>query len=32
MQAGVEVLPCRYAFTADAVRWLGLAETLDRQP
>jgi sugar fermentation stimulation protein A len=30
--AGVEVLPCRYAFTADAVRWLGLAETLDRQP
>jgi sugar fermentation stimulation protein A len=30
--AGVEVLPCRYAFDADAVCWLGLAEVLDRQP
>jgi sugar fermentation stimulation protein A len=30
--AGVEVLPCRYAFSADAVRWLGLAEVLDHQP
>jgi sugar fermentation stimulation protein A len=30
--AGVEVLPCRYAFTAEAVCWLGLAEVSDRQP
>lgn len=30
--AGVEVLPCRYAFTAEAVCWLGLADVLDRQP
>ncbi len=30
--AGVEVLPCRYAFSAGALRWLGLAEVLDRQP
>jgi sugar fermentation stimulation protein A len=29
--AGVEVLPCRYAFAADAVRWLGLAEVSDHQ-
>ncbi|MFM7362709.1 MAG: DNA/RNA nuclease SfsA [Cyanobium sp.] len=30
--AGVEVLPCRYAFSGDAVCWLGLAEVLERQP
>jgi sugar fermentation stimulation protein A len=30
--AGVEVLPCRYAFSSEAVGWLGLAEVLDRQP
>jgi sugar fermentation stimulation protein A len=30
--AGVEVLPCRYSFGAEAVQWLGLAEVLDRQP
>ncbi|MEB3350091.1 MAG: DNA/RNA nuclease SfsA [Cyanobacteriota bacterium] len=30
--AGVEVLPCRYHFEAAAVRWVGLAEVLDRQP
>jgi sugar fermentation stimulation protein A len=30
--AGVEVLPCRYAFAAEGVCWLGLAEVLDRQP
>jgi len=30
--AGVLVLPCRYGFSAEAVRWLGLAEVLDRQP
>ncbi len=32
LAAGVEVLPCRYAFSADAVRWLGLAAVLERQP
>jgi sugar fermentation stimulation protein A len=31
-EAGVEVLPCRYAYSAGAVRWLGLAEVLNRQP
>ena len=30
--AGVEVLPCRFGFGSEAVRWLGLAEVLDRQP
>ena len=30
--AGVEVLPCRYGFGAEAVQWLGLAGVLDRQP
>jgi sugar fermentation stimulation protein A len=30
--AGVEVLPCRYAFATDAVRWLGVAEVCDQQP
>jgi asparagine synthase (glutamine-hydrolysing) len=32
LAAGVEVLPCRYAFTADAVYWQGLAAVLERQP
>ena len=32
LAAGVEVLPCRFAFAADAVRWLGLATVLERQP
>jgi sugar fermentation stimulation protein A len=32
LAAGVEVLPCRYLFTADAVHWLGLAEVETRQP
>jgi sugar fermentation stimulation protein A len=31
-RAGVEVLPCRYRFTAAAVSWLGLAGVEDRQP
>jgi len=30
--AGVEVLPCRYSFSAEAVHWLGLATVLERQP
>lgn len=30
--AGVEVLPCIYGFSADAVQWLGLATVLERQP
>ena len=30
--AGVEVLPCRYDFGPESIRWLGLAEVLDRQP
>ena len=32
LAAGVEVLPCRYGFGAEAVEWLGLAAVLDRQP
>jgi len=32
LAAGVEVLPCRYRFTAEAVHWLGLATVLERQP
>jgi sugar fermentation stimulation protein A len=32
LRAGVEVLPCRYGFSAAAVRWLGLATVVDRQP
>ncbi|MEB3266197.1 MAG: DNA/RNA nuclease SfsA [Cyanobacteriota bacterium] len=30
--AGVEVLPCVYAFSDREVRWQGLAQVLDRQP
>jgi sugar fermentation stimulation protein A len=32
LAAGVEVLPCRFAFSAEAVRWQGLASVLERQP
>ena len=32
LRAGVEVLPCRYELTAEAISWLGVAEVLDRQP
>lgn len=32
LAAGVEVLPCRYRFSATGVEWLGLAEVLERQP
>jgi sugar fermentation stimulation protein A len=32
LAAGVEVLPCRFDFSAEAVRWLGLAAVLERQP
>jgi sugar fermentation stimulation protein A len=32
LAAGVEVLPCRYSFSAEAVHWLGLATVLERQP
>ncbi|MFM7311863.1 MAG: DNA/RNA nuclease SfsA [Cyanobium sp.] len=32
LAAGVEVLPCRFGFEADAVRWLGPASVLERQP
>ncbi|MEB3332259.1 MAG: DNA/RNA nuclease SfsA [Synechococcaceae cyanobacterium] len=32
LAAGVEVLPCRYAFGASEVHWLGLAELSERQP
>ena len=32
LAAGVEVLPCRFAFEASAVRWLGVAEVEERQP
>jgi sugar fermentation stimulation protein A len=32
LAAGVEVLPCRYRFSASGVEWLGLAEVLERQP
>jgi hypothetical protein len=28
----VEVLPCRFAFSLEAVCWLGLTQVLDRQP
>lgn len=31
LAAGVEVLPCRYAFSAAAVHWLGLAAVQERQ-
>jgi hypothetical protein len=30
--AGVEVLPCIFEFSGEAVRWLGLASVLERQP
>ena len=32
LATGMEVLPCRFAFSAEAVHWLGLAELLERQP
>lgn len=32
LSAGVEVIPCRYRFAADAVHWLGVAEVEERQP
>jgi sugar fermentation stimulation protein A len=32
LAAGVEVLPCRFDFAAEEVRWLGLARVLERQP
>jgi sugar fermentation stimulation protein A len=32
LAAGVEVLPCRYAFSDTAVSWLGLAALLESQP
>jgi len=32
LAAGVEVLPCRYTFSAEAVHWLGLATVVERQP
>jgi len=32
LAAGVEVLPCRYSFSAEAVHWLGLATVVERQP
>ena len=32
MDAGVEVLPCRYRFAADGVRWEGVAPVLREQP
>ncbi|MFM9072008.1 MAG: DNA/RNA nuclease SfsA [Cyanobium sp.] len=32
LAAGVEVLPCRYRFEADAVRWEGVAPVLVHQP
>ena len=32
LAAGVEVLPCRFAFSLEAVCWLGLTQVLDRQP
>ncbi|MEB3243569.1 MAG: DNA/RNA nuclease SfsA [Cyanobacteriota bacterium] len=32
LAAGVEVLPCRYHFAADAVFWLGVAPVLRHQP
>jgi len=30
--AGLEVLPCRFAFTATTVEWLGIAALEERQP
>ena len=30
--AGVEVLPCIFGLSAEAVHWLGLAAVLERQP
>jgi sugar fermentation stimulation protein A len=32
LEAGVEVLPCRYSFDAGGVRWLGISEVVARQP
>jgi sugar fermentation stimulation protein A len=32
LATGMEVLPCRFAFSAEAVHWLGLAELLEHQP
>ena len=32
LDAGVEVLPCRYSFTADTVSWQGLATVEQRGP
>ena len=32
LSAGVEVVPCRYRFAADAVYWLGVTEVEERQP
>jgi len=32
LAAGVEVLPCIFDFSAEAVHWLGLAAVLERQP
>jgi sugar fermentation stimulation protein A len=32
LDAGVEVLPCRYHFEADGVRWLGVAPVSREQP
>jgi sugar fermentation stimulation protein A len=29
--AGVEVLPCRYAYSAEGIDWLGIATVVDRQ-
>jgi hypothetical protein len=30
--AGVEVLPCTYAYNETSVSWLGLAEVLSHEP
>ena len=32
LAAGMEVLPCRFAFSAEAIHWLGLARLMERQP
>ena len=32
LAAGVEVLPCIFQFSGEAVHWLGLAPVLERQP
>ena len=32
LAAGVEVLPLRYRFSAEAVSWLGVAELIPREP